>query len=225
MQRGSALEGGERRAGRDDEHVRIGEELLPLVRPGADWQRPERDVELAPLDHLEELFLVHRFAEHDFDARMRLAEPTQQGGEDAGTHALEGADAEPTRIAGFERQHVRFRREQSRLDDVGVTEEDLPGLGEGDRPGAAWAFDEPQADDALERRDLLRDRRLRVAERLRGLPERAFVRDRLQRDEVAEVEPEPAISFHDRRLAAHQCKLMAPFGDARSTPQRYAATR
>ena len=65
------------------------------------------------------------------------------------------------------------------------------------------AFDEPQADDALEGGDLLRHRRLRVAESLGSLPERALVRDRLQRDEVAEIETEPAISFHDRRLAAH----------------------
>ena len=69
-------------------------------------------------------------------------------------------------------------------------------------PRPAWPLDEAQADDPLERRDLLRDRRLRVAEPLGGLPEGSLVRDRLEGDEMAEVEPEPAISFHDGRLAA-----------------------
>ena len=66
------------------------------------------------------------------------------------------------------------------------------------------ALDEAQPDDPLERRDLLGDRGLRVAELLRGLSERSLVRDRLQRDEVAKIEPEPAISFHDRHCISEQ---------------------
>jgi len=77
-------------------------------------------------------------------------------------------------------------------------------LGEGDRARAARALDQPEADDALERRDLLGDRGLRVPEPLGRPPERALVGDRLQRDEVSEVEPEPAISFDDRNLASEQ---------------------
>ena len=100
--------------------------------------------------------------------------------------------------------HVRLRGEEPRLDRVRVPEEDLAGLGERDRARAARPLDQAQPDDPLERRDLLRDRRLRVAEPLGGAPEGALVGDRLQRDEMAEVEPEPAISFHDRTVASEQ---------------------
>ena len=113
--------------------------------------------------------------------------------------ALERPDAQPSGVAGLERAHVRLGREEPRLDRVGVAEEDLAGLGEGDRAWATGALDQPEPDDPLERRDLLGDRRLRVAEILGGLAERPLVRDRLERDEMAEIEAEPAISFHDRR--------------------------
>jgi hypothetical protein len=79
-----------------------------------------------------------------------------------------------------------------------VSQQQLAGLGQGDRARAARTLDQLLADDALQRRDLLADRRLRVAEALRRTAERAVLRDRLQRDEVTELEPEPAIRFHDR---------------------------
>ena len=71
---------------------------------------------------------------------------------------------------------------------------------------AARALDEPLADDPLERRDLLADRRLRVAEPFRRAAERALVRERLQRCEVADLDAEPTIRFHDRfQLYIHLC--------------------
>ena len=149
------MSGRERRAGRDDEDVGIGEELTPLVRAGLHRQRPERDVELASLDHLEQLLLVHGFSQHDLDAGMRLGEPAQQRRKDACADALEGSDAEPPGVACLERQHVRLRREQARVDRLRVAEEDLPGLGQRDGAGAAGPLDEAKADDPLQRRDLL----------------------------------------------------------------------
>ena len=53
-------------------------------------------------------------------------------------------------------------------------------------------------------RPALGDRRLRVAELLGRPPEGALVGDRLQLDQMAKVEPEPAISFHDRKVPAEQ---------------------
>ena len=50
---------------------------------------------------------------------------------------------------------------------------------------------ERDADDALERAQLLADRRLRVAEPHRGAAHRALARDRLERREVPQVEPGP----------------------------------
>ena len=96
-------------------------------------------------------------------------------------------------------RHVGLGREESRLDRLCVAEQDLTGLGQRDRARAARALDQPQPDDPLERRDLLRDRRLRVAELLGGSPERPLVGNRLESDEMAKIESEPAISFHDRR--------------------------
>jgi len=47
--------------------------------------------------------------------------------------------------------------------------------------------------------DLLADRGLRVAEPLRRPAERALVRDRLERDEMSQLDPKPTISLHDRK--------------------------
>jgi hypothetical protein len=78
-----------------------------------------------------------------------------------------------------------------------VADEQGPRLGHRDRARAARALDQPLADDALERRDLLRDRRLRVAEPGRGGAERALAGHRLQRGQVPQLHPEPTIRFHD----------------------------
>ena len=123
--------------------------------PPSDGERPEGQVELAALDHLEELALVLRLAENDLDLRVTLGEAPQQARDDLRADALERPDAQAAGIAGFERGHVRLRGEQACLDRVRVAEEDLPGLGQRDRARPAGPLDEAQADDALERRDLL----------------------------------------------------------------------
>ena len=67
----------------------------------------------------------------------------------------------------------------------------VAGLGQRDGPRAAGTVDQPLADDPLQHRDLLADRRLRVAELARGAAERALLGDRLQGDQVTQLEPEP----------------------------------
>ena len=152
----------------------IAQQLDRLVRAGYDRECPERQVEIAALDHLEELALVLRLAEDDLDVRVALGESAQQAGDDLRADALERPDAEASGVAGLERRHVRLGGEEPCLDGVRVTEEDLPGFRERDRAGATWALDETEADDAFERRDLLRDGRLRVAETLCRAAERAL---------------------------------------------------
>jgi hypothetical protein len=56
-----------------------------------------------------------------------------------------------------------------------VGEQDLAGVGQLDRTRAAGADDQLLPDDALERRDLLADRRLHVAEPGGSAPERALL--------------------------------------------------
>lgn len=65
-------------------------------------------------------------------------------------------------------------------DRLGVLEQDLSRLGQGDRPASLGALDEAMADPLLEDRDLLADRRLREPEPRGGAPERPFAGDRPQ---------------------------------------------
>ena len=204
LQRRRSPESREWRVGRDDEHVRVAQELHGLVRAALDRKRPEGEVEVAPLDHLEQLALVRRLAKHDLDEGMALREAAQEAWDHLRTDALERADSQASRVARLERAHVRLRREQPRLDRLRMAQQNAPRFGEGDGARAARPLDQAEPDDALECGDLLRNSRLRVAESLGGLSERALVGDRLEGDEVTEVEPEPAIRLHDRRLASQQ---------------------
>ncbi len=135
---------------------------------------------------------------------MALGEAPKKTGDDLGADALERPDAKASGVPGLERAHVGLRREEPRLNRVGVAEQDLAGFGEGDRAWATGALDESQPDDPLERCNLLRDRGLRVPELLRRLPEGTLVGDCLERDEMTKIESEPAISFHDRTLPNEQ---------------------
>jgi hypothetical protein len=65
-----------------------------------------------------------------------------------------------------------------------VLEQDAPGLGRAN-PLAPAALDQLRADEALARRDLLRDRRLRVPELPGGPAERPLLGDRGQRCKLA----------------------------------------
>ena len=105
--------------------------------------------------------------------------------------------SEPARALG-EGGHVRLGRVEVRDDRVGVPEQQLAGGGQGDAAWAAGPVDEPLPDDALELRDLLADRRLRVAELAGGGAERAAAGDRLEGREMAQFDPEPTITFHYR---------------------------
>jgi hypothetical protein len=79
-----------------------------------------------------------------------------------------------------------------------VTEEELPGLGRRGAPRAARPFDQALADHALERGDLLADGGLGVAQPFSRPSKRAFLGDRLERRQVAELDAEPSIRSHDR---------------------------
>ena len=135
------------------------------------------------------------------DVRPLLAEAAEQRGEDARADALEDADAErPGRSFG-ERGHVCLGGVELRDDRVRVPEQELPGLGQRHGPRAARTLDEPLADDALEVRDLLADRRLGVAERARCLAERVRPPDGFERGQVAQFEAEESITFiHVKQL-------------------------
>ena len=70
-----------------------------------------------------------------------------------------------------------------------MTQHQPSGLRQRDRPRPAGPFDQLLADDALERRDLLADGGLRIPERDRRAAERALLRDGLERQQMAQLEP------------------------------------
>jgi hypothetical protein len=70
-----------------------------------------------------------------------------------------------------------------------VAQHELASFGQPERPAARQALEHPCPDDALERADLLADRRLRVAEPGGCRSEGALVGDRLQSREMTDLEP------------------------------------
>src|SRR5581483_10449719 len=117
---------------------------------------------------------------------------------DARADALVDADTQRAGRALREGVEVGAGGVELRHDRVGVPEQEPPGVGEVDGAGAARALDEALADVPLEPRDLLADRRLRVAELAGRAVEGPRAADGLERGEVAELDPEPLIAFHDR---------------------------
>ena len=136
----------------------------------------------------------------DLDAHVRPAPPelADHAREDAGPGRLERAHADPARLAGDELVEVGAQGSEAREQAVGVAQHDVAGLGQRDRARAARPLDELEADRALERRDLLGDGRLRIAEALGRAGEGALLGDGLQGGEVARLDADESISRHDR---------------------------
>ena len=112
----------------------------------------------------------------------------------------------PTRstvVLGRERGEIGARGGEDVADARGAVQQQAAGGRGRDRGRAARPVQEWRTDDRLERCDLARERRLGVAERGRGGSERAEPRGRLERGEVAHLEPPPGlidISDHDRAV-------------------------
>jgi hypothetical protein len=133
----------------------------------------------------------------DVDLRPGGAEVAQEGGEDAHADRLVGADTERAGLADDDRRDVSPRCVQPGDDRLGVLDERRADLGEDGGPPTAGAVEDRGADDAFEHGDLLADRRLGVAECRRRGGERALACDRSQGGQMAELEPEPVIRFHE----------------------------
>ena len=193
---------GERRSGGHDEDVRVAQQLDRVEGRIADRQQQESDVELAALQRIRD-HLVVVLLQHDLDQRPLSGEPAHDLRQDAGPGGLEGADAQRARLAGPQRLQIGLRGLESRDDRIGMAEQQLTGLGQGDGPWAARPLDQLLADDPLQGRDLLADRRLGVAEPFRGPSERAGRGDRLEGGEVPQLDAEPTIRFHNENKQYH----------------------
>ena len=134
----------------------------------------------------------------ELNRRVLGAEASHHLGDHARADALVRPDAQGPRLAGPERRHVRTRCIEPGDDGLRVTQQELAGVGKRYGARAAWPFDEPLADDPLERPDLLADRRLGVAEPFGGTAKRLFAGDSLEGGEVAEFHAKPCIRLSDR---------------------------
>ena len=140
------------------------------------------------LEQVDELGRVVLLAHADADSRPLRAEAADESGEEVRADALEDADAQRSRLSFGERGHVGAGRVEPGHDRVGVAEQEEPRLGRLHLARAARAVEELLPDDALELRDLLAHRRLRVAELARRGAERPRPHDRLQRREMAQLD-------------------------------------
>jgi hypothetical protein len=130
---------------------------LRVVGALFDRQHHEGDVQLAALDETQELCVVGRLRELDGDQRPRVAELEHHAWEDTGPDALVRADAERSGGSFRVRCEVGLSRIEAGDDPLRMAEEELPCVRQGDGARATRTFDEPLADDALERGDLLAD--------------------------------------------------------------------
>ena len=188
----------ERRAGLDEQHVRVVEQVQPLERAVPEPEVREGEVEVAALDEAHELLVGVHLRDPELDARPRRAEAAHQRRQDALADGLVRPDPERPGLARGQRGEVRLGRLEPGDDRLRVAEQELAGLGERYRPRPAGTVEEALPDDPLEGRDLLADRRLRVAEALCRAAERPRLRDRLEGGEMPQFDPEPPIRFHDR---------------------------
>ena len=135
-----------------------------------------------------------RLAQLDVDLRPRVREAAHHLGQDPRADALEDADVQRAGLRPPRAREMSAWAAWSRATIARrVAEQQLPGLGQRDRAGAARALDQLLADDALEGRDLLADRRLRVAQLDRRTAERALALDGVEGRQMAQLDAEPGV--------------------------------
>jgi hypothetical protein len=181
------------RAGLRDEDPAIEEQEPRLERPRRNRVQREREIEQPALDVLEQVEIGERLVDLDADVRVEVAVARDDLGKESRPDALEGTDVELSARPVGKGVDLRLGRVQARLDRAHMPEEDPPGLGEPHRLASVLSRDHLYPDHALEPGDLLTDCRRRVPENARRALERSLVRDRAQRRQVPEVEPDPLV--------------------------------
>src|SRR3954454_24382724 len=187
-----------RAAGRDEQHVAILEQHRVVeLRGHRRAHRGEREIERARGDAVEQQCLIELLADLDAHLGPARAELADHARKNARARRLERPDADPPGLAGDELIEIGAQRAEAREQAVRVPQHDLARLGQRDRPGTARPLDQLEADRALERGDLLRDGRLRIAQSLGRAREGALLGDGLQGGEVAGFDSDESISRHD----------------------------
>ena len=157
---------------------------------------------------VEQLEVAGGLMDLEAQVRVRLGHTRRHPREHPDAHALVRAHAERARVALAERLELSLRDPKARQNRLRVLEQQRPRLGQPDGPAPPGPVDERLADQALQRRDLLADRGLRVPELVRGAPERPGRGDRLERRQIAQLQPQPAVRPHRPNLPAACCAPM-----------------
>ena len=119
----------------------------------------------------------------DPGARMGGADARDGGGHEPRERGREGADAQERALVVGDLGELGAGELEALGDRVGVLEQERAGRRE--LQAAAAAIEQPRADLVLERRDLMRDRRLRERELARRPRERPLVRDGAEGEHAA----------------------------------------
>jgi hypothetical protein len=149
------------------------------------------DLELAGAQHLKRV-LGLGVGEDQLDVGMALAEAGERRGQQRRARGGERRQAHPAPAHSGDRVELCLGGGQAGQHDLGVVHERPARIGEAN--AATGAVDEGGPGALLERRDLLRDRRLGVGQSLRGGREGALLRDRLQDSQLLDVEHNPSLS-------------------------------
>ncbi len=174
--------------GGGEEHVGVGEDMS-LFEHGVVVGEHEREVEVAALQQRQHLLVVVGLDQLHLHPRPPFDVAPHGLGEQADARALERADAKGSGLALGQRAQVGLGGAHRRRRAARVPEQASARVGRRHRAPATRALEQLQAGRALERRDLLADRRLRVAERDSGAAERPRLDDGLERSEVADLDP------------------------------------
>ena len=127
---------------------------------------------------------------------MALAEHAQRRRHELGRRGLEDADPQRLALAALRRADLDVERLERRQRAAGVVVGDLARGRQRHRGAPARAVEERRAEALLEARDLVGDRRLRVAEALGGAAERPLVGDGDERAQRRPVFNRRYRSFH-----------------------------
>ena len=173
--------------GRCEEDVRVGEDGDAL-EGGVVVVAREREVELAPREEVEQVVVVARLDEAHLNTGPAVDVTAHRLREEPHARALERSHAERPGLTLGERRQVRLGRAHRGCRALCVAQEPQPGLGRRHRPPSARPLEQCEPGGALERRDLLADRGLRVAELCCRPVEGAGLDDGLEGREMANLD-------------------------------------
>ncbi len=162
----------------------------------------EREIEVAPRERSEQVSQVGVLVQHDGGG-----EQPQHRRDESRLQIRGRSDPKCARTRACELREIGLRRSDARDHGLGVREHDLACRRQRERARAAGALDQPPAGQAFQRRDLVADRGLDVAEPCGGASKRSLVRDSLERDEMAKLDARPPLARHARCDAAHASSL------------------